>query len=316
MCMPFEIHMEDKDGDKIIRLTEPETGTQAEIYSFGGLLNAFRIQGKNEKANLVDGFLSPKEARLRITDGFKSTKLSPFVCRLRHGKYTFEGNSYQVEHFFLAGHAIHGIIYDATFHVLHTRADEQGASVTLQYAYTGTDKGFPFPYMTEIRWTLEKNQCLTVNTRVTNTGSTNMPLADGWHPYFCLGGTIDDCTLRFTSETQLEYDADLLPTGNTIHDRRFINGCSLKGVELDNSYVLPVDQEPVSCVLENRQYRITVLPDKNYPILQLYIPPQRTSMAIENLSGPPDNFNNGILLVSLTPGETKSFTTQYLAEVL
>lgn len=314
--MAFDLRIEDKKGDQVIYLLDLDSGTEAEIYSFGGLLNAFRIQNWDRKINLVDGFHSPEEARQKITATFKSTKLSPFVCRMRYGKYVFEDRTYQMEHFFLAGHAIHGILYDAGFTISHTQADAQSASVSLQYAYTGTDAGYPFQYNMEIQWVLEKQQQLSVTTRVTNTGSSHMPLADGWHPYFTLGGSVDDCTLCFTSNTQLEYDADLLPTGKTIIDNRFIKGQSLRGIELDNSFLLSSETVPGKCVFENRQYRITVLPDKNYPILQLYIPSHRNSLAIENLSGPPDNFNNGMLLISLAPDEVKSFTTKYRAEVL
>ncbi|MDE3253591.1 MAG: aldose 1-epimerase [Bacteroidota bacterium] len=314
--MAFEIHREDKNGDQLIRLQDMESGTEAEIYPFGGLLNAFRIRNGNRGINLVDGFASPGEARQNITAAFNSTKLSPFVCRMREGKYVFEDRTYQIEHFFLARHAIHGILYDAGFTISHSHADAQSASVTLLHDYQGTDAGFPFPYTMEIQWVLEKQQQLSVTTRVTNTGSSKMPLADGWHPYFTLGGPVDDCTLCFTSNTQLEYDADLLPTGKTIPDNRFLKGLSLRGIELDNSFLLSSETGTGKCVFENRQYRITVLPDKSYPVLQLYIPSHRNSLAIENLSGPPDNFNNGMLLITLAPDEVKEFTTRYRAEVL
>jgi aldose 1-epimerase len=66
-----------------------------------------------------------------------------------------------------------------------------------------------------------------------------------------------------------------------------------------------------TCVLQNQQLKLTVMPDNAYPILQLYIPDHRKSIAIENLSGAPDNFNNGIGLIQLAPNEARSFTTSY-----
>jgi galactose mutarotase-like enzyme len=53
----------------------------------------------------------------------------------------------------------------------------------------------------------------------------------------------------------------------------------------------------------NANFRLTIEPDKEYPILQIYIPPHRNSIAIENLSGAPDNFNNKMGLV--IPGEER-----------
>jgi aldose 1-epimerase len=48
----------------------------------------------------------------------------------------------------------------------------------------------------------------------------------------------------------------------------------------------------------------------------VYTPPDRKSIAIENLSGAPDNFNNGISLLMLPPGKPKGFSTSYTIEVL
>ncbi|MGL6269156.1 MAG: hypothetical protein ACRC2O_14590, partial [Chitinophagaceae bacterium] len=52
-------------------------------------------------------------------------------------------------------------------------------------------------------------------------------------------------------------------------------------------------------------------PDKSYPYLQLYTPPHRNSIAIENLSAAPDAFNNGMGLVTLEPDHTRTFSTRY-----
>ena len=68
--------------------------------------------------------------------------------------------------------------------------------------------------------------------------------------------------------------------------------------------------------MQNEHFKLTIEPDKNYPILQIYIPPHRTSIAIENLSGAPDNFNNGMGLLLLQPGEEKTFSTCYSVAAL
>ena len=50
-------------------------------------------------------------------------------------------------------------------------------------------------------------------------------------------------------------------------------------------------------------------PEKSYPILQVYTPPHRRSIAIENLSAAPDAFNNDIGLIHLQAGESYDFRT-------
>jgi aldose 1-epimerase len=308
--MSFETIITEESGHSVITLVDATGGCEAEIYTFGGLLNAFRVLSKKESVNLVDGFSSVNNAKENITNGFKSTKLSPFVCRMQKGKYNFRGQDLTIQKYFLAGHAIHGLIYDAAFKIIHREADHEKAGVTLEYQYEGTDKGYPFPYRMIIHWQLETGNKLTVATTVSHENPHAIPMADGWHPYFALGGSVDEWLLQFDSHTQLEYDADLLPTGKKFEDKRFRDGGSLQNIVLDNSFELDSHVQP-KCVLQNDAFRLTITPALSYPILQVYIPPHRKSIAIENLSGAPDNFNNGMGLILLMPGENKIFSTSY-----
>jgi aldose 1-epimerase len=312
--MAFETVITKDSALEVIVLRDKITGCEAEIYAFGGLLNAFRIPGKHQKTNVIDGFSSVQDAKENITNGFKSTKLSPFVCRMNKGNYSFEGKELTIQKFFLAGHAIHGLLFDAVFEVVAKDANDQMAAVALRYNYEASDAGYPFSYQIFITWKLETGNKLTVTTSVSNNNQQAVPLADGWHPYFALGGSVDEWALQFDSDCQLEYNEELLPTGNKFTDNRFTNGTSLRGIELDNSFELTTDLSEPKCVLQNEKLKLTIQPDKTYPILQIYIPPHRKSIAIENLSGAPDNFNNGMGLILLAPGESKSFTTRYLVE--
>jgi len=312
--MAFEASIQPGTGDQLIILKDKNNGTAAEIFAFGALLNAFRVQAGETTHDLVDGFGSPADAREHILNGFKSAKLSPFVCRLRKGGYRYDGQDFTIEKYFMGEHAIHGLLFDAVYRISEWGSDSEKAFATLEYDYDGHDKGYPFPYRIRIHWQLEKNNRLTVSTTVSHNNAGPIPYTDGWHPYFTLGGSVDDWTLQFNSHQQLEYDADLLPTGNQLRDDRFEKGVLLKGIELDNSFEL-TEATPV-CVLSNQQWKLCIHPDKSYPILQIYIPPQRKSIAIENLSGAPDNFNNHIHLLTIAPGEERTFTTSYTVSAL
>ena len=57
---------------------------------------------------------------------------------------------------------------------------------------------------------------------------------------------------------------------------------------------------------------LTIAPDKHYPYLQIYTPPHRKSIAIENLTSAPDSFNNGIGLLVIEPNHTLEFSTTYI----
>ena len=107
----------------------------------------------------------------------------------------------------------------------------------------------------------------------------------------------------------MEYDSNLLPTGNIIVDDRFSNGLKIGSLQLDDGYAL--DTENSSCTLQNEQFILKINPSSLYPYLQLYIPPDRNSMAIENLSGAPNAFNNKIGLQKLEPYGEIYFETSY-----
>ncbi|TAJ47246.1 MAG: aldose 1-epimerase [Chitinophagaceae bacterium] len=310
--MRFEVSSHNNAGFSVITLTDKESHCQAEIYAMGGLLNAFRIPlADGSIRNVVDGFANEQAAIQQLTNGFRSAKLSPFVCRMFKGSYQLAGHNYTTQKWYLGEHAIHGLLYDAVFTVTDTFASTEKAAVTLEYQYPGSDPGYPFPYTMLINWQLTAGNRLTVTTTVFHHNTAAIPIADGWHPYFTLGTPVDDYTLQFDSDTQLEYNADLLPTGKKITDTRFRNGCSLAGVQLDNSFELATDTAAAKCILQNGQLQLTIEPGKNYPILQVYIPAHRNSIAIENLSGAPDNFNNGMGLIMLAPNEQKVFRTSY-----
>ena len=314
--MRFQVVVNSSEKFPVISLKDTRLNSNVEIYSFGALLNEFRFETRETLFfNCVDGFNSVEDALENITNGFKSTKLSPFVCRLNNGEYSFDGKQYKTNKFYLDRHAIHGLLYDAPFEVISTHADEHHAIVGLRYKYQATDNGYPFAYEIIVHWKLEAENKLSATTTIIHHHHTAIPIADGWHPYFKIGDTINNCALQFDSHTQVEFDETLIPTGKTTTDKRFEDATFLDDTFLDNCFVL---KEPgkSKCVLENTQFRLTIHPDSNYPYLQIYTPSHRKSIAIENLSSIPDAFNNGIGLIMLTPNHQHNFTTTYQIKVL
>lgn len=96
-----------------------------------------------------------------------------------------------------------------------TRGDSS-ATVLLEYAYKSDDEGYPFEYDCQVRYILHSDSVLEVVTSVTNLDQVVIPIADGWHPYFQLGGRIDDWRLQFHSAAIVEFDDHLVPTGNLL----------------------------------------------------------------------------------------------------
>jgi len=311
--MGFTVEVNGKEIFPVIILKNEEEKTSAEVYAFGALLNAFTIQGSK---NIIDGFSSPQDARENITSGFKSAKLNPFVCRVLNGEYYLNDEKFKIEKFYLGAEAIHGLLFDAVFSIVKYTANVHEALVELRYDYKNNDAGFPFNYSCIVEYKLEKNNSLTLATSVKNNSGTEMPVCDGWHPYFNLHTSIDNLMVEINSNKILEFNERLVPTGKVLTYEKFQGSEVFADTVLDNCFLLNENSKP-ACVLKNVQsgLQLTIQSDKSYPYLQLYTPEHRNSIAIENLSAPPDAFNNKTGLTILKPNQSASFKTTYKASI-
>ncbi len=304
----------DTDFNKVV-LKDSTTNTTVEIIpACGGMLHAFTVINNGSAVNVIDGYDNETDFKNNLTSkGFKGSKLSPFVCRLKNAQYHFGQQDYTINKFLLGKHAIHGLIYDAAFTIINKWADEKSAGVTLQHKYTGTCNGYPFKYTCAITYELKNEHALTITTTITNNDEGVIPMQDGWHPYFTFGGSINDLQFEFQSKEILEFNSELLPSGKLVPYEEFGSLKKIGTTKLDNCFTVNFAECQPMCVLRDaaKKLQIEIHPDKTYPYLQIYTPPHRNSIAIENLSGAPDAFNNGMGTKVLVPGETASFTTLY-----
>lgn len=315
MFSVFEIN--EGGFDKII--LQNETSKVEIIPNCGGILNAWHVLANENVTNVIDGYDDEVDFKENCeTKGFRSVKLSPFVCRLDAGKYTFRNKAYEVGKFALNGDAIHGLVYDANFEKVHQQADDNGAMVQLEYCYAALDNGYPFQYTIMLEYLLETDNQLTLTTYVMNQHDSEIPIADGWHPYFKLGGKVDDLMMKVATDEMVEFNVRLLPTGKTLDYKKFQTLELLGDTFLDNCFLLSDPLMGLACTLENRKEKIKleIFAGENYPFLQIYTPPHRNSIAIENLSAAPDAFNNRMGLVYLQPNSKEIFTTTYKVSTL
>lgn len=311
----FDIQQKQEDGfDKIVMI-DVASGSHVEIVpSCGAMLHAFKLKdASGNYINIIDGYASKDQFdNLAEELGFRGLKLSPYPCRVKNGSYLFKGNTYSFTDGKPEFSAIHGFLYNKVFEVKEKRLDANSASVSLQYQYKGDNSGYPFPYLCKVLYRLEAGNRLSVQTSIYNTGDANLPIADGWHPYFSFGKKVDELQLQFQSNEMVEFE-NLVPTGKFVPHTDYKIPTYIGTRDLDNSFVVDFSKPEPLCVLSDPAtgWQLQIQPGENYPYLQIYIPPHRNSIAIENLSAPPDAFNNGIGLKELAPGEQVDFTTAY-----
>ena len=314
----FSIQKKNENGFGKIILRDELSGTFAEIApSCGAILHAFTAKKEDREYNVIDSYTSAEDFKKNVTSGgFKGCKLSPFVCRINKGKYHFAGKDYTIEKYYDRNNALHGEIYDAAFTIVEEVAD--AAIVSMKYEYNGTDPGYPFLYECLVTYRLEKENQLNVITKVINKDSRQIPVQDGWHPYFKLDAKIDDLELQFQSKEMVEFDSELIPTGKLIPYTEFNNSKKFGDTFFDNCFTLDPEKGQPMCIVKNNEgnFQVEIHPDSSYPYLQFYTPPHRNSIAIENISGSPDAFNNGMGFAILDPGQSATFTTSYKITLL
>ena len=312
--MAFEVNISSFGQHSVIILKDAGTNSFVEVYNYGALLNNFTSEHDGQAINVIDGFSSPAEATEKLTPFFKSAKLSPFVCRVKNAKYTFGEGNYLLSKYSSHSNALHGLIYDAYFSVAETFSDDSKASVKLGFDYGSDLEGYPFRYKCIVQFILTAGNTLTVSSTIINTDEQPMPVVDGWHPYFTLGDTIDQYQVEFQSKEMLEFDESLIPTGNLIPYQEFGSLKNFGPTLFDNCFTLNFAECQPMCVIRHPQKKVQIEfhPDNSYPYLQIYTPDHRKSIAIENLSGAPDAFNNGMGLKVLAPKEEATFTTKFI----
>jgi aldose 1-epimerase len=347
--MRFSIRRVQEKGLSLINVKDEKGGTEISLLpAYGATLHAFRIPlrtrdraphaaaqpaysahsashaaGAGHSAdtnglfNIIDNYSGLEEVEKDMGDSFKGPKLSPFPCRIAGGKYRYEGQEYGFGHLFKDGNAIHGLLYDKPFIVTNESTGESSASVSLQHDYKGEDPAYPFEYRCLVKYILHSGNLLEVQTTLTNLDKRTIPIADGWHPYFRLGGKIDDWWMQFNAAAIVEFNKELIPTGRLLKYDAFKRSRLVGHTQLDNCFVLEDGKTNPACELFNPAtgLRISFCTDERYPYLQLYTPSGRESIAVENLSAAPDCFNNRMGLLLLPPGDSQNFTVNYKVSI-
>jgi aldose 1-epimerase len=312
--MAFAVFTRETNGFEQIILEDQATLTRVIILpEHGGLLHAFTLRAGEEEINIFDHYADLNTLETEITTSFKGAKLSPFPCRITDGTYELDGNRYHFRKAPGNQSIIHGLLYNKPFREVDHFCDDYQASVQLKYNYKNEDPGYPFTYRCEIVYTLLPENILQVQTTILNLDKSVIPVADGWHPYFRLGGKINDWMLRFDSDCLIELGENLVPTGKFLSDTSFETEHAIEERSFDHCFLLKHKTNYAACTLFNPANSISVsfFPDKSYAYLLVYTPPHRESIAIENLSAPPDSFNNGMGLLLLSPGHSKTFSIYY-----
>lgn len=297
----FEIRQETFGSfEKII--LKSATREVAFVPAFGANILSLQFQGKE----ILWGF--ENEEQLIVNDKSRNILLAPFPNRVQAGCYFFEGNHYQLPITKpKENNAIHGFVWNKKFELVSKEITSDFSSATLRYIYDGSEAGYPFPFELTLLYTLYKNS-FNLNFSVENTGNSNMPFGFGWHPYFSFGNNIEEWQLQLPKCNMLQTNEQLIPNGERRNFSAFQNPEKIGDTTFDTAFELNGKEN----FFETRLFSsvqneiLSVKQSRTFKYLQVYIPPQRNSIAIEPMTCPANAFNSGEGLIILSPQKSSS----------
>ena len=293
----FRIKEDISGGLKRITLQDQRSGDLASIVpGFGANVNELVLSKNGVPHAIIDGNRSVDAFYGKNV--FKGAKLIPFPNRLKGGTYIFGGKQYRLDlNYPEENNACHGFIYDKQFTIEKSTAKADHASVTLVYHYDGFLPGYPFDCMIELEYTLAAGTGFRCHTCIKNLDRTPMPVGDGWHPFFTFYKKIDDALLCLPARKKVETDERLIPTGELSACERFNVPDRIGAADLDTCFALVPDGGTIRASdLYDGQRDINIriwqeTGKDRYNYLQVYIPPERDSIAIEPMTCSVNAFN-------------------------
>ena len=230
---------------------------------------------------------------------YQSSILFPFPNRLENGQFSHEGENFELPiNEPILNNAIHGCVSNCSFSVIEVSSH----SIQLNYMHE-PNQSFPFGFSLEVSYQFSE-ESVSIQFKIINLDKKSFPFGLGWHPYFRIEGDGKD-TIHFTSDKTYAMNKHMIPTNSQM----VANESMLLNNELDTPYRLTHPD----IILNTKDYHLK-LETKEFDYLQLYIPKNRKSIAIEPMTCISNSFNNGIGRKHLEPAA--SFTSNLTLRVI
>lgn len=283
----FQINHNNKDN--ILELKNAEETVYAQLFlSEGASLQKLKLDSKN----IIED-LSPLEYKTT----YASSILFPFANRIKDGKYHFNGNDFQfpvnVEE---ENNALHGLVFDKTFALIKSDLSEKSAAIVLEYDEKLEPIGFPYTFNIQLIYRFTKNN-IELEITVKNTDTKSFPFTLGWHPYF-LSNSLYNSSIAFDpAEKMILNKRNITIDSEKINDPKSI---AIKDNQFDDCWSLNTDE----VIFTTPEYKLKFNATGDNNFLQVYTPPKKNIVAIEQTTGVSDSFNNKIGLNVLNANDT------------
>jgi aldose 1-epimerase len=295
------------------KLSVPLTGAQhdiaagdylATITELGAGLRALRYRGDPVITEYGPDELPPAGS---------GQLLAPWPNRVDHGRYSFDGASYQLDLSEPAhDNAIHGLTPWTGWELVDVGSDRAELGLRLLGR-----PGYPFCLELRARYRLSPDNGLEVTVTAHNSGDRPAPYGTGSHPYLRAGdGLVDSCSLELPATHWLPADDRGIPSGpprevaGTGYD--FQGGRAIESTTLDHAFtgLSRDDTGRAWARLRRADTTVALWAGPGYTWLQAFtgdpLGPdrRRRAVAIEPMTCPPNAFVTGTDLLTIAPGDS------------
>lgn len=245
--------------------------------------------------------------------------LFPFPGRIRGGKFSFAGKSYQLpQNEAATGNAIHGCVSQAPWSLLETSVGGDGAVATFGIGMDSRSElseRYPFPFRLNMSIGI-RNGHLIHSFAAENIGSTPMPIGLGLHPYFPLPlggrGEVDDCEIWIDAPYFWDQE-NAIPTGDSrraeesldLRTPRSLRALASIGIggpdralnvlygQFSDRHGAGPAAHGIRCGVRNPRsgYEVVVAPSPAFSACVTYVPPSRDKISFEPHTCVPNGFN-------------------------
>lgn len=253
--------------------------------------------GRLEQLRIGNQPIIVEDPSFPYSDSYAASVLFPFVSRVSHGSYEFNGKQFQLHCNTSDGqNALHGLVYNKIFELVSSNVNDNECEVILKLDQIEEQKGFPYPYELLLTYTFSSFG-MSLSVKATNTCDEVFPFTIGWHPYFSIPD-FDNATLQFDADQQVVFDENLIATGTKPNP--LANPLQLEGNSFDDCFIVKDNQATLYTAIYDANIKVNS--DDFY--LQIYTPPNLPIMAVEPMVGMSDSFNNKFGLMELAPQES------------
>jgi aldose 1-epimerase len=207
----------------------------------------------------------------------------PWANRIAHGRFTFDGQTYQLRTTPDDGTARHGDVRGRPWQV--ARADAFVHSLTFDSRqHEGVN--WPFTFSAQQTFTLNDNQ-INVHTTLTNLDARPMPGGFGHHPYFVRPADPAALSLKISASGYFPLTEALLPIGEVRPvppELDFRQSRPILGDHYDHLLTQLDHTQPIEIAYHRSGLRVLLTMEPAYRHILIYTPPGEPSIAIEPMT--------------------------------